>query len=187
MQFMLFALTTNVVGVGLLFYSWRQRQSLTRHASTLIKIAGVCFVLLAWYFWRGWAGVEYGAVYFAIITPLLAWVCVAWNRQQKPVVIKNKIHMFTPIPFKHLMHGIGTLLVAGPVSFMASGVLSLVLVAGPPTSGVMLESGQFVLAVFLLVIIWSLFCFWVCAVENLLRPFVSLTGLTVMGAWLLWV
>ncbi len=186
-QHMLFALTTNVVGVGLLFYSWRQRQLSTKQASTTFNVTGVCFVLLAWYFWCSCAGVEFGTVYWLITTPLVAWVWVVWNRQEKPVVFKSKPHMFTPIPFRQLVHGSGTLLVAGPLAFMASGVLSLVLVSGFPMSGPMLESGQLVLAVFLLVIIWSLFCFWACAAEKLLRPFVSLTGLAVVGGWILWV
>jgi len=187
MQLMLFALTTNVVGVGLLFYSWQQRQSSTRQVSTTFNVVGACLVLLAWYFWCSGAGVEFGTVYWLSITPLLAWAWIVWNRQHKSVVFKSKTHTFTSIPLSKLVHGSGTLLVAGPVAFMASGILSLVLVSGLRMSGVMLDSSQLVLAVFLWVSIWSLFCFWVCAAEKLLRPFVSLAGLAVVGGWVLWV
>ncbi|OUS31866.1 hypothetical protein A9Q99_01865 [Gammaproteobacteria bacterium 45_16_T64] len=172
------ALATNVAGVSILFYSWKQR-----HKSTVtLNVVGGCLVIMACVFWSEWAGAEYGSVYWLMISPLIAWLWVVQNRQRKLAVINAKPYASTKISIHQIWQVISTLLVAGPVACMASGSLSLVLARCLSVS----EANQFVLAVFLLIIGWSLMSFWVVATARVLRALGVLIGVSVICNVLLW-
>lgn len=179
---MVAAILTSLVGVGLLYATWRMAGPLPGAMMTALGIA--CLLLLAPPLWTAARGAEIGISLWLLGIGPLAWVFVVLNADRRPERQQSMPSVALAAPGlallgRQLLRSLGVLPLAGA----AAAAVALVLASVLPGQ----LANRLSLAILAVPLLWGLAAYWVCADREPLRPLLVLVALVAASALWLWV
>lgn len=179
MFWFILAVIFNLFAIGGFYACWLVQRR--RYVKSAIRLLSLVLLFSSLYCWSVFAEIEFGIIYFSLVSTLIALSILIGHYQFKPRKIRQRPIQFHWLSKAVVIHSIATFFVAGPIAFLVSSTLGFLFAI------VMLEEtgSQVVAAAFVSVIIWGLACFWVCAQDGLFKPTVSLLFLGLASGFLL--
>ena len=175
---MLIAIVCMLASIGGVFYAWKITPGEPFFAyKTSLTVLAWLGVIVSLVCWVQALGAEYGVVYGIISLAFVSWLLAAKNSEFKVAQTKLKQHTQTWLAKKQLLHGAATLIVAGPVALLTSGLSSLTVIKWLPFAA----ANKWFFAALLFPILWGLSCLWLCSADKLRGPSVCLIGLACLS------
>lgn len=160
---LILACATTLMGVTLIYSSWRQWLS----PRVFINLVGWLLLGVAAWLWCIAAGWEFGAVYFITSLPLAAWLFTSYQANfrinNNHPSLRQRLRL---PPWLTLARHLGRLFLVLPIAGVTSALLSLVLTSLLPWQ----EINRLALIVLLMPTLWGLLMFWCCADQKVARP-----------------
>lgn len=175
----LLALAATLVGVGVLYASWRwPSEDKWLEVPTAWILIG--FGVSAWI---RLGGAELGLAYSLIAVTFVAWSFVALGREARhPAERRRQLRVAGARPGRAaILRVVARAFVALPLAGVASVLVSIVLVAGLPW----VTANRYVFAILVAPIIWGALAVWVGLTVNLLRVALVLAGVSAASSALL--
>lgn len=152
-----------LLGIALLYSGWRQWLT----PSTLTNLGGWLLICVSSLLWSIAAGWKYGAVYFIVALPLIAWLFVAHRASIRPHQDADaKQQSLTFASWRSCAKNAGLLLLTLPVAGFTSALLSLWATSLMPWQ----EVDRLATLTLLMPTLWGVLMFWVCADPKRYRP-----------------
>lgn len=171
--FLLLGTLSTLVGLGMIFLSWKSRIQLK---DTFTSV-GWLLLVLALIAWIGLSGWEFGLIYGLTLPSLAALLLVGFNAESNNSGMSNLPRMQLATPSQRaVLKTVFRVLLIVPFALVTSVFISY-------TLGVLLlevELNQMVLAICVLPVIWGVFAWWLLADTRRLRPILSLIGITAL-------
>ncbi len=146
--------------------------------------AGWLLLAISTVFWGLAAGAEFGIPYALLFVPLLAWIAVLINLEVRFKKHKEQAAGTIVWPRGHtITQNLLLFLMSVPLAAVAATLVSVTLVRLLPWQ----ELNQFVLAAFLMPVLWGCAAYWVCADSRMLRPALALAAAGGVSALILYV
>lgn len=175
------ALVTTIVGVAVLYASWRRPAGDTR----LAIVAAWLVIGFAAGLWIRIGGAELGLAYSVMAVAFVAWAFVAAGREaRRSAERRRQLRVAGGRPGRiTILCVVARALVAVPLAGTASVLVSVLLVAGLPW----VTANRYVFAIIVAPIIWGVLASWVGMTANLSRAALVLAGASAASAVLLFV
>ncbi len=157
-------------GILCLFTAWRRLVPLRRW----VVVLGWSLLLASMIFWVGAAGAEFGVIFSLLAISLLGWGAVVINHEVRFRKRKEQSTGTVVWPRGHTVaQNIALFAIVVPLAAAASTLITVAFVRLLPWQAL----NQFVLALFLMPVVWGCAACWVCADRRMLRPtLVLVTG-----------
>lgn len=173
-------IVAGVGGIFCLFAAWRRLVPYRRGAVAL----GWLLLLASTTLWIRAAGAEYGIVFSLLALSLLGWGAVVINHEVRFRKRKEQPPGAIVWPRGHTVaQNIALFVIAVPLAAGASTLVSVALVRLLPWQAL----NQFVLALFLMPVLWGCAACWACADNRMLRPGLVLVAGGALSALFLYV
>ena len=189
----------NLLAILAFWQTWRTRQN-----KTAKRIGSGLLLIASGVLWQQSYGAEFGFTFLAIASALMAMMLIGitsekfkQNNRNKAESLQTEAEVIRILKAKHsnqfkprqvtfqawpiYARRVGTFLVAGPVTFVFSTVICLLLVMALPGE----LANTLVIAAFLLPIMWSLGACWILSQPKRIRPSMIMAGVSVVGSMIL--
>ncbi|PWK51850.1 hypothetical protein [Pleionea mediterranea] len=189
----------NLLTILALWQTWRTRQN-----KTAKRIGSGLLLIASGVLWQQSYGAEFGLTFLAITSALMAMMLIGitsekfkQNNRNKAESLQTEAEMKKTLKAKHsnqfkprqvtfqawpiYARRVGTFLVAGPVTFVFSTVICLLLVMALPGE----LANTLVIAAFMLPIMWSLGACWILSQPKRIRPSMIMAGVSMVGSMIL--
>lgn len=190
----------NYLAILAFWQTWR-----SSHNKTAKRIGSGLLFTVSGVLWQQNYGAEFGLTFLAITSALIAMMIIGitseQNKHKKRSKTKsveagataNKVasktksrHALKPRqvtlqPWPVYARRVGTFLVAGPLTFVFSSVICLLLVMALPAE----LANTLVIAAFLLPLLWSLGVCWILSQQKRIKPSIVMLGVSTLGCLIL--
>jgi hypothetical protein len=189
----------NLLAILAFWQTWRTRQN-----KTAKRIGSGLLLIASGVLWQQSYGAEFGLTFLAIASALMAMMLIGitsekfkQNNRNKTESLQTEAEVKKTLRTKHsnqfkprqvnfqawpiYARRVGTFLVAGPVTFVFSTVICLLLVMALPGE----LANTLVIAAFLLPIMWSLGACWILSQPKRIRPSMIMAGVSMVGSLIL--
>ncbi len=164
-------------GTTLLYLSWRRTAPDRRTASGI----GWLFLIGSLALWVIAAGPEYAPVFTLLTVPFVAWLFIAFGRQDRvrttTTLTRRGLHGPS---LRSVLSNAGLFVAAVPLAGLVASLVSAALIRWMPG----LDVDRMVFAVLFMPVLWGSFAVWICADPRRMRAVSLVTGLGIVSGLL---